>query len=127
MSDQRWDDELVQVATRVVDAASDGGTHTVAAAARDASGRIHTAMNLFHFTGGPCAEPAVIAAAAAQTRSPLVAIVAVGDSGRGVLPPCGRCRQVLLDTCPDIDVMLPGGRTARPAELLPDAYLGYFG
>jgi cytidine deaminase len=57
---------------RVVDAAQhlaatlgDDPNHTVAAAAMDTAGRIHTAVNVFHFTGGPCAELVVLGAAAA--------------------------------------------------------------
>jgi cytidine deaminase len=32
------------------------GKHTVAAATRDATGRLHTAVNVPHFTGELCAE-----------------------------------------------------------------------
>ncbi|MFN7969141.1 MAG: hypothetical protein U0P47_07390 [Acidimicrobiales bacterium] len=48
------DRDLIAAATEVVDRCSDGANHTVAAAVRDASGRIHTGVNVFHFTGGPC-------------------------------------------------------------------------
>lgn len=30
--------------------------HTVAAAALDTRGRIHTGVNVYHFTGGSCAD-----------------------------------------------------------------------
>ncbi len=39
--------------------------------------------------------------------------------------PCGRCRQVLLDLCPDIFVVMPdekGNTTAPVRDLLPSAY-----
>jgi cytidine deaminase len=51
--------------------------------------------------------------------------VAAGDQGRGLIPPCGRCRQVLLDLHPDILVAVPTptGPQLRPIrKLLPDAY-----
>ncbi|MGU3409800.1 ASCH domain-containing protein [Microbacterium sp. M1A1_1b] len=86
----------------------DDPTHTVAAAAIDLSGRVHVAANVFHFTGGPCAELAVLGVAAAVSDDPVMAIVAVGDGGRGVLAPCGRCRQVLLDLQPQTLVLVPG-------------------
>jgi cytidine deaminase len=53
--------------------------HTVAAAAMDTTGRVHTSVNALHITGGPCAELAVIAAAAAAGAGPLVTMVAAGD------------------------------------------------
>jgi cytidine deaminase len=99
--------------------------HTVAAAAMDADGGIHTGVNVFHFTGGPCAELVAIGAAAAAGAGPLVTMVAVGDRGRGVMAPCGRCRQVLLDLHPDVRVIVPGesGLVAKPVRgLLPYSY-----
>jgi cytidine deaminase len=102
--------------------------HTVAAAAMDATGRIFTGVNTHHFTGGPCAELVVLSVAAAASAAPLVTIVAVGDQGRGVLAPCGRCRQVLLDQQPDCLVVMPATAhgaepgLARVRDLLPGAY-----
>ncbi|MFE2183949.1 cytidine deaminase family protein [Streptomyces sp. NPDC059455] len=119
------DHDLVQAATRVTAARSRGDNHTVAAAARDRDGRIVTAMNAYHFTGGPCAELVVIGAAAAQGAYDLVTMVAVGDRGRGVIPPCGRCRQMMLDYFPDIRVIVGTGERLRAvpvADLLPESY-----
>lgn len=82
--------------------------HTVAAAAMDTAGRIYAGVNVFHFTGGPCAELVVLGQAAAAGAGPLMTMVAVGDRGRGVIAPCGRCRQVLLDQHPDCLVIVPG-------------------
>lgn len=74
--------------------------HTVAAAALDTSGRIHTAVNVYHFTGGPCAELVVLGSVAAAKAGPIVAMAAAGDQGRGLISPCGRCRQAMLDRIP---------------------------
>lgn len=100
---------------RVLEAARDAAsplgaddTHTVAAAAIDVSGRIHTGANVHHFTGGPCAELVVMGQAAVVSADRLLAITAVGDGGRGILAPCGRCRQILLDVHPDVVVLLSG-------------------
>ena len=120
------DQELVRAAGRVAAENSRGDEHTVAAAARARDGRIVTAMNVHHFTGGPCAELAVIGAAAAQGAHQLDTVVAVGDGDRGVMSPCGRCRQVLLDYFPTIRVIVDmgGGLRAVPVtELLPGAYI----
>lgn len=104
------DSELVEVARTLIDARTDDANHTTGAAARTAGGRIVTGVNVFHFTGGPCAELVVIGSAAAEGAGNLVEIVAVGDGGRGILSPCGRCRQVLADYFPDIRVIVSTGR-----------------
>lgn len=86
---------MLDAAIRQAQALTGDTNHTVAAAAMDSTGRIHTAVNDYHFTGGPCAELVVLGVAAAAEAGPLTTMVAVGDSGRGVIAPCGRCRQVL--------------------------------
>lgn len=120
------DHELVQAATHVARTRCRGDNHTVAAAARARDGRIVTAVNAYHFTGGPCAELVLIGAAAAEGAYELDTIVAVGDRDRGVVPPCGRCRQVLLDYFPALKVIVGGGdrvRTVPIAGLLPERYV----
>jgi cytidine deaminase len=44
----------------------------------------------------------------------------------GSSPPCGRCRQVLLDYFPDLKVIVGTGdrtRTVRITDLLPESYV----
>jgi cytidine deaminase len=117
---------------RVLDAAvaqagvlgTDNPAHTVAAAAMDTAGRIFTGVNAHHFTGGPCAELVVLGMAAAAQAGPLAIMAAVSREAR-VLPPCGRCRQTILDQHPDCFVVLPtsAGLQALPVrDLLPYAY-----
>ncbi|MFE7096716.1 ASCH domain-containing protein [Streptomyces erythrochromogenes] len=118
--------ELVEFARRVVEANGDGEVHTVGAAVRDAQGRMFGGINLYHFTGGPCAELVALGHARAAGARDLAAIVAVGDAGRGVLAPCGRDRQVLLDHHPGIRVLVPaagGVRSVTVSDLLPHAYV----
>ncbi|QDQ16772.1 cytidine deaminase [Streptomyces spectabilis] len=103
-----------------------GDDHTMAAAARSRDGRIVTAVNAYHFTGGPCAELVLVGAAAAQGIYELATIVAVGDRARGVVPPCGRCRQVLLDYFPGLRVIVGTGERVRSVPitaLLPESYV----
>ncbi|MEU6060148.1 hypothetical protein [Streptomyces sp. NPDC047097] len=48
----------------------------------------------------------------------------IGDRDRGVVPPCGRCRQVLLDYFPGLRVIVGAGDRVRAvpvAELLPES------
>ncbi|MGO3067139.1 hypothetical protein [Brevibacterium linens] len=64
--------------------------------------------------------------AAAANAGPLVTIAAVGDRNRGVLAPCGRCRQVTLDLHPDA-LVVPDDTTGQTSiapipALLPHSY-----
>lgn len=47
------DRELIQAAAHIARTRCQGDNHTMAAAARSADGRIITAVNAYHFTGGP--------------------------------------------------------------------------
>lgn len=126
MQIQDLDHELIQAAAHVARTRCRGDNHTMAAAARAGDGRIVTAVNAYHFTGGPCAELVLIGAAAAQGVYDLDTIVAVGDRDRGVVPPCGRCRQALLDYFPDLKVIVGEGDRVRAVlitDLLPASYV----
>lgn len=123
---QDLDHELIQAAAHVARTRCRGDNHTMAAAARAGDGRIVTAVDAYHFTGGPCAELVLIGAAAAQGVYDLDTIVAVGDRDRGVVPPCGRCRQALLDYFPDLKVIVGEGDRVRAVlitDLLPASYV----
>jgi len=119
------DHELIERATRLVETHGDDRLHTVGAAARAADGSVVAGLNLFHFTGGPCAEIVVLGMAASAGVRELTTMVAVADRGRGVIPPCGRCRQIMLDLHPEIDVIMPGVAGVRKTpiwELMPSAW-----
>jgi cytidine deaminase len=120
------DRELIAAATRTIDAHADtDGVHTVGAAVRDSEGSVHVGVNLYHFTGGPCAELVALGSARASGARELTTIVAVGDGGRGVIAPCGRDRQVLADYHCGIRVLVPtpdGIRSVSVTDLLPLAF-----
>jgi cytidine deaminase len=95
----------------------------VAAAVLTADGRHHTGINIFHFSGGPCAEIVALGRAATDTESSPVTLVAVGNGTRGIVTPCGRCRQMLHDIWPEIQIIIArANRTIKVAlsELLPE-------
>ncbi|MEU7906608.1 cytidine deaminase [Actinoplanes sp. NPDC049118] len=125
MRDLNDDDrELVEHARGIVDANTDGvdGVHTMGAAVRAADGRMFGGINLYHFTGGPCAELVALGHARASGARLLTTIVAVGNFGRGPVGPCGRDRQILIDYHPDIRVILPtpdGPRSVWIRDLVP--------
>jgi cytidine deaminase len=117
--------ELVDRATEIVELRGDGRVHTVAAAARAEDGRIVTGLNVYHFTGGPCAELVLLGNAAELGVERLDVIVAVADRTRGILAPCGRCRQVLLDYQPAIRALISVDgvvESVAVADLLPSAF-----
>ncbi len=119
--------ELIEAARRTIDLATDAGpgedgVHTMGAAVRAQDGRLFTGVNLFHFTGGPCAELVALAAARAGGARRVTHIVAVGNHGRGPIGPCGRDLQVLLDYYPGVRVLLPtplGVRSVVIEHLMP--------
>ncbi|WP_143738898.1 hypothetical protein [Microbacterium sp. Yaish 1] len=117
--------QVIDVAEELATTLGENPNHTVAAAVMDIDGRVHKAVNVYHFNGGPCAELVALGVAATAGATQLLTIAAAGDRGRGLIPPCGRCRQVLLDQHPDILVAVPGeeGPLMRPIrKLLPDTY-----
>ncbi|MCC9204714.1 cytidine deaminase family protein [Arthrobacter sp. zg-Y769] len=121
------DQELVDLARNTIDAATDAGPgadgiHTMGAAVRTADGGMHAGVNLYHFTGGPCAELVALGVARAAGGLEPTCIVAVGNHGRGVQSPGGRDRQVLADYYPAIRVILPtpaGPVSISAGDLLP--------
>ena len=118
--------KLIEAATRTINNIGPSETYSVAAAAMSPDGRIFTGVNVYHSTGGPCAELVVLGIAAAAGVKKLTHMVAIGNENRGILNPCGRCRQVLLDLQPDITVIVSDEgvvRTVKPMHLLPFAYV----
>ena len=77
--------ELVERATEIAARRGDGSINPVAAAARAVDGRIVTGMNVYHFTGGPCAELVLLGNAAAEGLKELEGIVAESN-GDGPTP-----------------------------------------
>ncbi|KAF7596144.1 hypothetical protein BBP40_003043 [Aspergillus hancockii] len=117
---------LLATATKTINSIKPSDTHSVASAALSADGRIFTGVNVYHFTGGPCAELVVLGTAAAAGAENLTHIVAVADD-RHILSPCGRCRQVLFDLWPGMKVIVFDRERDRPGvvgvgDLLPFAY-----
>jgi cytidine deaminase len=108
----------------------------VASALRLETGEIITSTNLFADVGSLslCAEPFAIAEAAKRKECKIAAIVAVyhkpGHAPK-VVPPCGRCREIITDYAKDAYVILRAPRQAtlfrvKAAELLPLKYAEYW-
>ncbi|WEW59359.1 hypothetical protein PRK78_004829 [Emydomyces testavorans] len=118
--------QLIDTATSVIDSIPVSDLYSVASACLSDDGRVFSGVNVYHFTGGPCAELVVLGVAAAAGVTKLTHIVAVGNEGRGILSPCGRCRQVLSDLHPGIKVAVQCKEEVKMVyanELLPSTYV----
>ena len=102
------DRELVEAAIDVIRRNYQDQRHTVGAAVLSSSGKIFSAVNLDSCGYGPCAEPIALGAAISNGETSFHTIVAVSGTGNyyPVLPPCGNCRQLLLDYAHGIMVVL---------------------
>jgi cytidine deaminase len=119
---------LVEAARRVREHAyAPYSRFAVGAAARTASGRVFTGCNVENASYGVslCAERAAIAAAVAAGEREIVALAVVADTARPV-PPCGICRQTMVELNPKMQVILcsiSGEREVTTAEeLLPGPF-----
>jgi cytidine deaminase len=97
----------------------------VGAAVRSTGGRIYTGICLDLACGiGFCAEHSAIAEMLKHRETRIAAIVAVNADG--ILPPCGRCRELIaqLDEANfDTAVILGPDRSVPLKELLPHFWL----
>jgi cytidine deaminase len=108
--------------------------HTVAAAIRGRDGRVWTGLHLGATVGrlSICAEAVALGRAILDDVGAIDTIVAVrhpkpdeADRELAVVPPCGACREMFLDHCPDALVIVhgPKGLQKLPvAQLLPAPY-----
>ncbi|MGV9310399.1 hypothetical protein ACWDLG_44150 [Nonomuraea sp. NPDC003727] len=109
--------------------------HQIAAAILDADGGIHLGLHVDAMVGraAVCAEAGALSAARLATDAPLQAVAAVRypkpsePALARIVPPCGLCRELLLDHAPSLLAVVHDG--AYPvltpmAELLPHKYVG---
>jgi cytidine deaminase len=118
--------ELVDLARSTIDAKTDAGpnedgVHTMGAAVRASDGRSFAGVNLYHFTGGPCAELVALGTARAGGAREITTIAAIGNRGHGPVGRCGRDREALFDYHPAVRVILPtedGAKSVLITELM---------
>ena len=99
---------------------------TVGAALLTSGGDVFRGVCMDAASGvGFCAEHAAVAAMVTVGQTRVAAMVAVGSDGT-VMPPCGRCRELVRQVDPGnatTRVVLPGGRAVPLEALLPDWWL----
>jgi cytidine deaminase len=97
----------------------------VASALMSNIGNIYTGVCVDLACGlGFCAEQAAIADMLKALETVIRAIVAVNADG--VMAPCGRCRELMMQVNPNnrnTTIFLPGDRSVSLQQLLPDHWL----
>lgn len=122
------DQELVALATALLDKRYNKPVHTVAAALRATSGQIYTAVNIDHFSGFVCAEMSALDKAINHGEYSFDKIVAVRKDTDiiDVVNMCGKCRQIFHDYNPNIEVIVHKGdqlEVKTIEELLPFSFV----
>ena len=101
--------------------------YKVGAALLCGSGKIYPGCNIENaaYPVCLCAERTALGAAIAAGESEFLAMAVIAESERPV-PPCGMCRQMLLEFAPEMPILLANLRGAErrttPRELLPDGF-----
>lgn len=102
------DKKLIDIALDVLKNNFDDGIyhHTVGCAILCKNGNIYKGVNCDGIHGS-CAEYITMGIAISAGEREFDTIVAVHDKHHnGVIPPCGNCRQMLYEYCPDIQVIV---------------------
>ncbi len=96
----------------------------VGAALLTASGKIFTGCNIENssFSLTVCAERTALFKAISEGQKKFTAIAIVSDA-ENYIPPCGACRQVMLELAPSMDVILTNSTgkiiVTKVKELIP--------
>ena len=99
---------LIPLALKVLSENFDDGVyhHTVGCALLSKNGKVYTGVNCDGIHGS-CAEYITMGIAISAGEREFDTIVAVHDKAeKFVISPCGNCRQMLLEYCPDIQVII---------------------
>lgn len=121
-------DTLIQEATQARLKAYTPYSHfKVGAAVQTTSGKIFQGCNIENSSYGAtvCAERVALFTAYSQEERDIEAIAIVADTDT-LCPPCGICRQVIIELAGDIEVILANlqgdVRSMTASDLLPEAF-----
>ena len=122
------DKKLIDIALQVLADNYDEGVynHTVGCAILCKNGNIYKGVNC-DGVHGSCAEYITMGIAVSNGEREFDTIVAVNENyPNSVIPPCGNCRQMLFEYCPDIKVVVNDEEgkliKVQARDLLPFAY-----
>ena len=102
------DKQLIAAGLDVLSKNFDDGIyhHTVGCALLCKNGKVYTGVNCDGIHGS-CAEYITMGIAISAGEREFDTIVATHEKAlNGVVPPCGNCRQMLFEYCPDIKVIV---------------------
>ena len=102
------DKQLIAAGLDVLSKNFDDGVyhHTVGCALLCKNGKVYTGVNCDGIHGS-CAEYITMGMAISAGEREFDTIVATHEKAlNGVVPPCGNCRQMLFEYCPDIKVIV---------------------
>ena len=102
------DYKLIKMGLEVLKRNFDDGiyNHTVGCAIRCNNGNTYSGVNCDGIHGS-CAEYITVGIAISAGEREFDTIVAVHEKGHNcVISPCGNCRQMMLEYCPDIKVIV---------------------
>ena len=122
------DNSLMETALAVLKENFDDGiyNHTVGCALLCKNGKVFKGVNCDGIHGS-CAEYITVGIAISAGERDFDTIVAVHDKALNcVVPPCGNCRQMLFEYCPDVKVIVNDEQgnliKVRARDLLPFAW-----
>jgi cytidine deaminase len=109
------DRKLIEVAQETLRKNYVPGRHTAAAAVLCPTGRTYSGVSIQTCGYGTCAEPVALGAAftAGERAITTVVVVCHRFNNYPIVPPCGNCRQLLLDYIPDACVIMDESGTIR--------------
>ncbi len=102
------DKQLIAAGLDVLSKNFDDGVyhHTVGCALLCKNGKVYTGVNCDGIHGS-CAEYITMGIAISAGEREFDTIVATHEKAlNGIVPPCGNCRQMLFEYCPDIKVIV---------------------
>ena len=102
------DKQLIAAGLDVLSKNFDDGIyhHTVGCALLCKNGKVYTGVNCDGIHGS-CAEYITMGIAISAGEREFDTIVATHEKAlNGIVPPCGNCRQMLFEYCPDIKVIV---------------------
>lgn len=122
------DRELIRVALECLERNFDDGVynHTVGCALLCKNGKVYTGVNCDGIHGS-CAEYITMGIAISAGEREFDTIVAVHEKAtNSVISPCGNCRQMMFEYCPDIKVIVNDDSgnliKVKASDLLPFAW-----
>jgi cytidine deaminase len=100
--------------------------HHIASGLQLEDGRIFTGINLVSNFGpsSVCAEQIVLGEGLKTSASPVELILTLRATFRPeppfeVVSPCGRCREILIEFAPTVEVVVPKNASTRSIDLIP--------